>query len=55
MQIIIMPSEALFITNMYILIKILHILFVEKYKIIVKELHCSVREIKASNVYLLEA
>lgn len=55
MQTTIVTSEALFITDTYILIKMWGILFVEKYKIIVKKLQCSVREIKASNVYLLEA
>lgn len=43
------------ITDICILIKMWSSLFVGKYNIIVKKLHCSVREIKASKAYLLEA
>lgn len=41
-----MTSEVLFITDTCILIKMCSSLFVEKYKIIVKELHCSIREVR---------
>lgn len=51
MQTTIMTSEVLFITDICIHIKMWSSLFVDKHKIVFKELHCSVRH----HVYLLEA
>lgn len=42
-----MTSEVFFITDICILIQVWSSLYVEKYNIIVKEWHCSVKQIKA--------
>lgn len=50
-----MTSEVFSITDICIPIQVWSSLYVEKHNVIVKELHCSVKQIKASKVYMLEA